>query len=49
MLTLWTSNAVTGSFTRRLSVWNKSSNWTSEAVVIDKGYGIRIEASYKKV
>ena len=49
MLTLWTSNALTGAFTRRLSVWHKSSIWTSEAVVIDKRYGIRIEASYKKV
>ena len=49
MPTLWTSNALTGAFARRLTVWNKSSIWTSEAAVIDKRYGIRIEASYKKV
>ena len=49
MPTLWTSNALTGAFARRLTVWDKSSIWTSEAAVIDKRYGIRIEASYKKV
>ena len=49
MPTLWTSNALTGAFARCLSVWDKSSIWTSEAAVIDKRYSIRIEASYKKV
>ena len=48
MPTLWTSNALTGAFARCLSVWDKSSIWTSEAAVIDKRYSIRIEASYKK-